>query len=603
MAEVGRILATDPQLNLSHNGVLALLGNAGHESAGFTTGVQDQGPGRGLFQWDSRRPEFEAYLRNHGFRADDWMNPQANAGFVKQELLGGEGRKQTYDIPGFGAMSVLDAFRSNQIPLAELVDVGHQEYERPADTRGGQNAPLTSNASRQDWAQRAGNLFTQWGSWANPAPINPQGYGPGVTGEDAPGLNLTAPNDPFNIKGMLPGASPYGNQRSGGADVFGYDLTGLAFDRDGNPLPNTAVSGAIGDALRGLRESYETRDYTPAKGGGPGGYRYNPETGAYDPIFGGSPLDLGETNRFNDGTYFDPGPTDNFSTDPTGGGNSTVPQQTNYGGRYMYAGDIRPQDAIFLDENPGSMVTREGRQILPANYAPLALGLDPDSSDFKGRYSYSGPLSLEDALWLKQNPLGSIGAEPLPGPRTTNDYSAADAAVSAGVLNGFDTPQQPWTAPPNTIKDPNFSYFLPTSALRGGTPTGEYTRWAPEGAQTGDFGQFGMGHTTGWWQQAPDGTEWSDYPRYGGSQLGGDTMGGHPAWVGSFQRMNYATRKAQADAEAQRAATDASIATNLATGNANNPSSVFSNVNSPVVNTSGNNPTDINDNYFALRGF
>lgn len=568
MGEVGRILAADPQLNLSHNGVLALLGNAGHESAGYTTGVQSSnntsgiGPGRGLFQWDSRRPEFEAYLRNHGFRADDWMNPQANAGFVKQELLGAEGRRRTYDIPGFGAMSVLDAFRSNQIPLAELVDVGHQEYERSADVG---NQTLTSNPSRQDWAQRAGNAFTQWGGWNNPAPVNPQGYGPGVTGEDEPGLNLTAPNDPFNVKGILPGASPYGSQRSGGADVFGYDLTGLAFDRDGNPLPNTVVSGAIGDALRGLRESYETRDYTPAKGGGPGGYRYNPETGAYDPYFGGG-LDLGETNRLKDGTYFDTGPIDSFSTDPTGGGNSTVPQQTNYGGRYMYAGDIRPQDAIFLDENPGSMVTREGRQILPANYAPLALGLDPDSSDFKGRYSYSGPLSLEDALWLKQNPLGSIGANPLPGPRTTNDYSAADAAVSAAALNGFPTPSQPWTAPPNTIQNPDFSYFLPTSALRGGTPTGEYTRWAPAGSDQGNFGMFGMGPTTGYWQQAPDGTEWSNYPRYGGSQ-GGDTMGGHPAWVGSFQKMNAFTAQKQAEAEALRQQTDASIAANSTAGN------------------------------------
>jgi len=395
MAEVGRILAADPDQRLSHNGHLGLRGNAGHESAGLTTRTQVRGPGRGLFQWDSRRPEFERYLRNRGFRPDDYMNPAANAGFVKEELLGAEGRRQTYDIPGFGPMRLLDALRSDQIPVNEMVDLGHQVYERPADVG---NETLTSNPGRQDWAQRAGNLFTQWGGWSSPNPVNPQGYGPGVTGEDRPGINLTAPNDPFGVGGRLPGPSPYGGQRSGGADIAGYDLTGLAFDRHGNPLSNTSVSATLSDKLRGLRESYERRGYDPGESG----------------------------------------------------------PQGNYGGRYAYAGEIRPQDAIFLDQVPGASITREGRYVLPTDYAAAILGLDPDASDYAGRYDTPGGPSLQDALFLQQNPSFTLAR----GGANTGYGYRLDPETGAYVPNTTGTggtAQPPGNSTPNPA--PNTGVF------------------------------------------------------------------------------------------------------------------------------------------------
>src|SRR4051794_32796225 len=173
--ELGRLLASNQNLKLSQNGILAMLGNAGKESKNFTTGVQESnnasgiGPGRGLFQWDSRAPEFKAYLKANpnAFKADDWMNPLANAGFAAQELLGSEGRKKV-DVPGFGRMTVLEALQNNNIPYDELTRVVHRKFERPADTLG-KSPSYASEPGRLAWADKAKGLYENggWGDYAS----------------------------------------------------------------------------------------------------------------------------------------------------------------------------------------------------------------------------------------------------------------------------------------------------------------------------------------------------------------------------------------------------------------------------------------------------
>lgn len=221
----------------------------------------------------------------------------------------------------------------------------------------------------------------------------------------------------FNSINKIIPPSPYAPSRAGGGDIAGYDLSGIAFDRAGNPLGTTGISRGLQEGLREMQDRYAGyQDMDPSRLAG---------------------------------------------------------LQGQFAGRYAYSGDLRPQDAAFLFENPGATITREGRYVLPAEYAPAALGLDPDASDYAGRYDTSGAPSLEDALFLQQNPsftLAKGGAntgygyiqDPTTGSyvpnnpiRDTGNYDpltgsvkGAQPGLSARELNGFDTPTTPYVPIP-----------------------------------------------------------------------------------------------------------------------------------------------------------
>jgi Phage tail lysozyme len=237
-------------------------------------------------------------------------------------------------------------------------------------------------------------------------------------------LSPTAPQDPYGVGNT----GAFTGQRAGGADVAGYDLSGLAFDRFGNPLGNTGISRDMQEGLRSMYEHYANLD----------------------------------ASQF--------GPVD----------------ASQFAGRYAYSGDLRPQDAAFLDQNRGATITREGRYVLPTDYAPMVLGLDPDASDYAGRYDTPGGPSLQDALFLQQNPSFTLArggantgygyryddatgsyvpnttgtggtAQPpgnfTPNPAPNTSVLGSQPAPSPADINGFNTPNTPYTPNNNSLID------------------------------------------------------------------------------------------------------------------------------------------------------
>jgi len=206
-----------------------------------------------------------------------------------------------------------------------------------------------------------------------------------------------SPNAPaedfFNINRSMGG---FRGLRAGGADVAGIDTTGIAFDRAGNPLGNVGVSRAWQEGLRDLQ-------------------------GAYDNTQG------------------------------------VVADSSEFAGRYAYPGDIRPQDAMFLAENPGGFVTREGRQVLPIEYATDVLGLG-SPQDYAGRYD-TADLGIDDALFLKNNPqftLAKGGANT--GYGYTQDPSGAYVPNTTGA-GGDQRFEQQGGATPRTPIRGDFDYI------------------------------------------------------------------------------------------------------------------------------------------------
>ncbi len=270
---VGQILAGNSELGLTPAGVAALLGNAGVESAGFSTGQQfGGGPGRGLFQWEGeRRLGFEQFLKDNGFYTPstgyDYTNPEANAGYLAAELLGSEGNRSTYEIPGVGTTTVLSALRNPKISHSELTDVVHQEFERPRDVLGG--APtLASQGERQKYADQYYNIYNQKGGWDTGTPdspdftqfsdINPTdpsiadgprfGLPGGYQPSDGNGFTLTSPADPPS--------NPY-NQ-----DVGPYGFGNQTFAAN----PNYGGGAAAADFSTGILPSETAGDYVGRMG-------------------------------------------------------------------------------------------------------------------------------------------------------------------------------------------------------------------------------------------------------------------------------------------------------------------------------------------------
>ena len=245
------------------------------------------------------------------------------------------------------------------------------------------------------------------------------GMGPALGGpEGFPAFGPEGP--PMRPNDLPPPVSPYRGGRVNGGDVAGYDTAGIAFDAAGNPLGNSSISRGLQEQLRWLQQRY-----TPEAGEGVGPYN-----------------------------------------------------AADFAGRYAYEGDLRPQDAAFLAEIPGSSITREGRYVLPTDYAAAILGLDPDASDYAGRYDTSGTPSLEDARFLQQNPqftLAKGGANT--GYGYTQDPSGAYVPNTTGA-GGDQRFQQQGGAEPTPVpgdwnyipKPGDWNYIPPATTPPGFTP-------------------------------------------------------------------------------------------------------------------------------------
>lgn len=396
----------------------------------------------------------------------------------------------------------------------------------------------------------------------------------------------------------------YGGVRAGGYDVAGYDAAGHAFDNYGNLLPDTQFGRNVSDAFAQL-----------AKGGANTGIglRWNEKTGTYVPNNEGLGTDLSNVNRNSDGTLFDI--RDAGATPGLGELDdiyrSVKLNSGDYAGRYQYSGEIRPQDALFLDNVPGGFVTSAGNQVYTSDYLPGILGVG-DSQDFAGRYSYSGPLDVQDALWLSQNPGGTIGAQPtLQGPQGNAagaEYvqTANGGYVPASLLNGFSVSQPiiggqtprgvglPWTAPPTGTPGSSLGYSIPTGLLSGNPSDTGYYYWKQDQPYTTQANQgFSTDMPGGSWQV------------YGGtSNPTQDVTNMH-----AIQRNSLAAfQRANEIAAAQNAAATAAIAEQQANQTAGmnnpliNPSSVGSNIG--TAGTSFNNvqnPTSEYDKWAALQ--
>lgn len=126
--------------DLTKEQAAGVIGNLAHESAGLVAGKQEINPvgggrgGLGWAQWTGpRRKAFEAYLERTGQSADD---PEANYGFLKEELMGSEK----------GAINKL----KNASTVEEATVAFEQGYER---------AGIKHYGPRTDYARRAADLY------------------------------------------------------------------------------------------------------------------------------------------------------------------------------------------------------------------------------------------------------------------------------------------------------------------------------------------------------------------------------------------------------------------------------------------------------------
>jgi hypothetical protein len=130
-------LMTDFQLNSIQ--AAAILGNLGHESAGFTAyhqfGMPEGRGGYGWAQWDGgRRDAFLQWCTDNGKR---WDSDEASEAFLWIELNGQEGH---------GALPSL----RRQADLDAAVEDFEKKFER---------AGVKAYDSRKSWARKALNAF------------------------------------------------------------------------------------------------------------------------------------------------------------------------------------------------------------------------------------------------------------------------------------------------------------------------------------------------------------------------------------------------------------------------------------------------------------
>lgn len=142
--------------NLTKEQAAGVVGNLAHESAGLQAGIQEKKPisgrgGLGWAQWTgSRRRDFEAYLERTGQSATD---PEANYGFLKEELQGKERRS-------------LEKLRTART-AEEATHIFERSYER---------AGIKHDQSRMNYARQAMGLFNpEAGTGSGSAePITPE---------------------------------------------------------------------------------------------------------------------------------------------------------------------------------------------------------------------------------------------------------------------------------------------------------------------------------------------------------------------------------------------------------------------------------------------
>lgn len=130
-------LMTDFQLNSLQ--AAAIMGNLGHESAGFTAyhqfGMPDGKGGYGWAQWDgSRREAFLKWCKDNG---KAWDSDEASEAFLWIELKGSEGN------------NALPSLRT-QTDLGAAVEDFEKKFER---------AGVKAYPSRKSWAKKALDAF------------------------------------------------------------------------------------------------------------------------------------------------------------------------------------------------------------------------------------------------------------------------------------------------------------------------------------------------------------------------------------------------------------------------------------------------------------
>ena len=124
-----------------------IMGNLGHESAGFTTmqekGMKSGRGGLGWAQWTgSRRKQYEAYLAQTGQQAN---SDEANYGFLKQELTNGPEASAIANIKKSSGLTGVNGAVYNF----------ERKFERSGDVKNGVIVKQPQYNSRYSYAQRA----------------------------------------------------------------------------------------------------------------------------------------------------------------------------------------------------------------------------------------------------------------------------------------------------------------------------------------------------------------------------------------------------------------------------------------------------------------
>ena len=138
-------LMKDFQLNPEQ--AAGIMGNLGHESAGFTTmqekGMKSGRGGLGWAQWTgSRRKQYEAYLAQTGQQAN---SDEANYGFLKQELTNGPEASAIANIKKSSGLTGVNGAVYNF----------ERKFERSGDVKNGVIVKQPQYNSRYSYAQRA----------------------------------------------------------------------------------------------------------------------------------------------------------------------------------------------------------------------------------------------------------------------------------------------------------------------------------------------------------------------------------------------------------------------------------------------------------------
>lgn len=207
------------------------------------------------------------------------------------------------------------------------------------------------------------------------------------------------------------------------------------------------------------------------------------------------------------------------------------------------------------------------------------LGMDstpalPTSFNIPDQYSSTGSASPFPASMPQWQQDMMMASPELFWPGGVDSTSSGFGKFGMGASTG-----SPWSAPQHSSPMP-----LPVTTAWGGGNTAsggtqmaqgldQIATAAPLASSSGSGGgQYVYNASTGGMDWAPSyaSSEWSDYPKYGGSQ-GGDTMGGHAGWTSSFNNMVAGIDAARAREAAAREESAQVSAKSYAASNSYNP--------------------------------